>query len=265
MEVDVLQIKRLIQLKKLLVACLSVLFLSTNVYAIENKKVLILVSNVIDMGDIDKHDARNNLWEVAPPFHIFMSHGYTVDFASPTGDKVEFMMDPLGISSYAIKHEGFLDKANNSLTPLQINPDDYWAVFIGGGYGPLFDIANNKELLNVIAKIYEKGGVIGASGHGAGAFANVKLSNGDFMVEGKRIAGFPNSTEKSKSWAKKGTLLPFLVESQLLKNGANALNKKSLKDKHQVVIDQRLVTTMFLPSAALVAKEMVDLNAKNKH
>lgn len=241
------------------------LITSINVNAADSKKVLILVSNVADMGDIDKHDARNNLWEVAPPFHIFTSHGFTVDFASPTGKKVEFMMDPLGISSYAIKHEGFLDKANSSLTPSQLNPDDYWAVFIGGGYGPLFDIANNQALLHIIAKIYQAGGIVGASGHGAGAFANVQLTNGDFMVKEKHIAGFPNSTEKSKSWAKQGTLLPFLVESQLLKNGAIALNKKSLKDKHDVVIDQRIVTTMFLPSAALVAKEMIELYQTKKN
>jgi putative intracellular protease/amidase len=252
-------------IKKILIISLTLFIISMNVNATDNKKVLILVSNVVDMGDIDKHDARNNLWEVAPPFHIFTSHGFTVDFASPTGEKVEFMMDPLGISRYAIKYEGFLDKANNSLTPLQVNPDDYWAVFIGGGYGPLFDIANNKKLLTVIANIYQSGGIIGASGHGAGAFANVQLNDGQFMVKGKRIAGFPNSTEQSKSWAKEGSLLPFLVESQLLKNGANALNKESLLDKHDVVIDQRLVTTMFLPSAALVAKEMINLYAENKH
>ena len=223
------------------------------------KKVLILVSNMIDMGDEAKHDARNNLWEVAPPFHIFISHGVEVDFASPTGNEVEFMMDPIGISRYAIKHEGFLEKANESKSPKQINPDDYWGVFIGGGYGPLFDIANNPEMLAIIAEIYQAGGIVGSSGHGAGAFANVKLSNGEFLVKDKRVAGFPNSTEQSKTWAKQGTLLPFLVESQLKLNGAIALNKSTLEDKNAVVVDERIVSTMFLPSAALVAKEMIEL------
>jgi len=226
---------------------------------ITTKKVLIIASNRINMGDPDKHDARNNLWEVAPPYHVFVSHGYDVDFASPKGQKVEFMMDPLGISSYTIKYEGFMDKANHSLAPSQVNPSDYWAVYIGGGYGPLFDVANNPELLSIIAQVYEAGGIVGSGGHGAGVFANVKLANGVFLVKGKRIAGFPDSTEQSKSWAKQGTLLPFLVESQLTKNGATALNKTTLKDKHEVVIDQRIVSTMFLPSAALVAKEMIDL------
>jgi len=46
----------------------------------------------------------------------------------------------------------------------------------------------------------------------------------------------------------------------LNKNGAIAQNKKSLKDKHEVIVDQRIVSTMFLPSAALVAKEMIILN-----
>jgi putative intracellular protease/amidase len=223
------------------------------------KKVLIIASNMIDMGDSEKHDARNNLWEVAPPYHVFVSHGYEVDFASPKGGKVEFSMDPIGISSYTIKYEGFLVKANQSLTPEQINPNDYWAVYIGGGYGPLFDVANNPKLLSVIAEIYESGGIVGAGGHGAGAFANVTLSNGEFLVKGKRVAGFPDSTEQTKSWANQGSLLPFLVESQLNKNGAFAQNKQTLKDKHDVVIDQRIVSTMFLPSAALVAKEMITL------
>jgi putative intracellular protease/amidase len=234
-----------------------ILVISTNLSAEPPKNVLIIASNIIDMGDPDKHDARNNLWEVAPPYHIFISHGYDVDFASPNGGKLEFMMDPLGISSYTIKYEGFLDKANNSLSPEKINPSDYWGVYIGGGYGPLFDVAHNKELQSIVAKIYESGGIVGAGGHGAGAIANVLLSSGQYLVKGKKVAGFPNSTEKSKSWAKQGTLLPFFVESQLNKNGAIAQNKSTLKDKHAVVIDQRIISTMFLPSSALVAKEMV--------
>jgi putative intracellular protease/amidase len=241
---------------------ITTLFISFSSFAIPDKKVLIIVSNMVDMGDSEKHDARNNLWEVAPPYHIFLSHGYEVDFVSPKGGKVSFMMDPLGISSYTIKYENFLDKTNSSLTPKQVITSDYWGVYIGGGYGPLFDVAYNKDLQSIIAKIYESTGIIGSGGHGAGAFANVVLSSGQFLIKDKKIAGFPDSTEKSKSWAKQGSLLPFLVESQLKKNGAIAQNKQTLKDKHEVVIDQRIVSTMFLPSAAIVAKEMIILNKK---
>ncbi len=226
---------------------------------ITNKKgkILIIVSNIEYMGDPEKHFAGNNLLEVAPPYHVFSSHGYNVDFASPSGEKIPFSMEPLGISSYTIKYENFMEKVNQSITPEKIIPANYDAVYIGGGYGPLFDVAVEEKLLSVIASIYENGGILGGCGHGPGAYANVKLSNGNFLVSQKKITGFPNSTEKTKAWANEGTLLPFLVEDQLRKNGAIFLTKNDLEDKHDIVIDQRIISTMFLPSAAIVAKEMI--------
>lgn len=233
----------------------------------EKERILIIVSNTEHMGDPEKQFAGNNLWEVAPPYHIFVSHGYEVDFVSPTGGNVPFSMDPLGISSYTIKYENFMEKVNSSLTPNQVDPKKYKAVFIGGGYGPLFDVANNKDLLAIIAKVYENKGIVGACGHGSGAFANVELNSGAYLVKGKKVTGFPNSTEITKSWAKEGTLLPFSLEDKLRENGAVFQSKTDLNDKHDVVIDSRIVSTMFLPSSAIVAKEMINLietNAYNK-
>lgn len=234
--------------------------INVNVDAEEPRKVLIVVSNQVDMGDPEQHEARNDLFEVAPPYHVFLAHGFEVDFVSPDGGPVSFMRDPLGISSYAIAYEGFLEKAEATLSPEQVDADDYWGVFIGGGYGVMFDVAADDETQALIAEIYESGGILGASGHGSAGFANVRLSTGEYLVESKRIAGFPNSTETTKDWAEQGTLLPFLLETRLNENGAIALNKASLEDQNEVVIDQNMVTTMFLPSAALVAKEMILLN-----
>ena len=235
------------------------IFISCKNDVTENERILIIVSNTEDMGDAEKHFAGNNLWEVAPPYHVFVSHGYKVDFVSPTGGKVPFSMDPVGISSYTIKYENFYGNVENSLTPDQVDYKNYKAVFIGGGYGPLFDVANNQKLLSIIANIYENDGIVGGCGHGPGAFANVKLSNGDYMVKGKKVTGFPNSTEITKSWAKEGSLLPVMLEDQLRKNGGIFQTKSDLNDKHDIVIDKRTVTTMFLPSSAIVAKEMIKL------
>lgn len=247
-------------MKNILFSLLIILiFISCKNDVTENERILIIVSNTEDMGDAEKHFAGNNLWEVAPPYHVFVSHGYKVDFVSPTGGKVPFSMDPVGISSYTIKYENFYGNVENSLTPDQVDYKNYKAVFIGGGYGPLFDVANNQKLLSIIANIYENDGIVGGCGHGPGAFANVKLSNGDYMVKGKKVTGFPNSTEITKSWAKEGSLLPVMLEDQLRKNGGIFQTKSDLNDKHDIVIDKRIVTTMFLPSSAIVAKEMIKL------
>jgi hypothetical protein len=132
---------------KNLIAVLGIILISFVLPAVasDTKKILIIASNVADMGDPEKHEARNDLWEFAPPYHVFVSHGYSVDFVSPLGGPVPFMREPFGISSYTIKYEGFLSKANNSLAPKQVNPSEYAAVFFGGGYGNLFDVASNKD------------------------------------------------------------------------------------------------------------------------
>ncbi len=245
-------------MKKTLLSLLIILiFISCKNDITEKRRILIIVSNTEDMGDAEKHFAGNNLWEVAPPYHVFVSHGYKVDFVSPTGGKVPFSMDPVGISSYTIKYENFNGNVEKSLTPDQVDYKNYKAVFIGGGYGPLFDVANNKKLLSIIANVYENDGIVGGCGHGPGAFANVKLSNGDYMVKDKKVTGFPKSTEITKSWAKEGTLLPIMLEDQLRNNGGIFQTKSDLNDKHDIVIDKRIVTTMFLPSSAIVAKEMI--------
>ena len=65
---------------------ITILLISFSSTATPPKKILIIASNMIDMGDAEKHDARNNLWEVAPPYHIFLSHGYEVDFVLQADD-----------------------------------------------------------------------------------------------------------------------------------------------------------------------------------
>jgi putative intracellular protease/amidase len=245
-------------------------FVMADSFAVDRTdRILIAVSNVADMGDPERHEAKNNLWEVAPPYHVFVMHGYQVDFVSPKGGKVPFSMDvdqvdPPGMISYTIKYERFREKSDATLTPDQVDPANYAAVFIGGGAGPLFDVASDTKLLALIARIYENGGVLGGCGHGPGSFSNVKLATGEYLVRGKKITGFPNSSEKAKKWSKGGTLLPFLVEDGLRARGALYLGKDDLQDKHDVVIDQRLVTTMFLPSSAIVAEEMVRLLGASK-
>lgn len=136
------------------------------------------------------------------------------DFVSPKGGKVPFSMDvdqtdPPGMISYTLKYEGFREKSNATLTPDQVDPAKYTAVFIGGGAGPLFDVASDPKLLSLIAKVYENGGVLGGCGHGPGSFSNVKLSTGEYLVKGKRVTGFPNSSEKTKKWSKEARSCRF--------------------------------------------------------
>jgi putative intracellular protease/amidase len=247
--------------KARILLALTLLLSTVAAAAADSKKVLMIFSNGAAMGETT---AKNNLWEHAEPHHVFVMHGYAVDFVSPQGGQVPFSLDedvtdPPGMVSYTIKYEGFREKAGRTLRPEQVDAGEYVAVFIGGGAGHLFDVSNDRRLLSIIAGIYENGGIVGACGHGPGSFGNVKLANGQYLVSGKRLTGFPNSTEQNSKWTNGGALLPFRVEDRLRARGALFLTKADLADKHDAVIDQRIVTTMFLPSSAIVAQEMINL------
>lgn len=231
------------------------------------KRILIGVSNVADMGDPEKHEAKNNLWEVAPAYHVFVMYGYEVDFVSPKGGSVPFShevdeVDPPGMISYTIKYEGFRDKAGRTMAPDEVDPSKYVGYFVAGGAGPLFDVARNPKILAIASRVYESGGVIGGCGHGPGSLANVKLENGTYVVSGRKVTGFPNSSEKASKWSKGGTLLPFMVEDALRARGGIFQTKDDLTSKFDVVVDRRVVTTMFLSSCANAAREMIDLIPK---
>lgn len=226
------------------------------------RRILIGVSNVADMGDPEKHEAKNNLWEVAPAYHVFIMHGFEVDFVSPQGGPVPFgrevdEFDPPGMVSYTIKYEGFREKTSQTLTPQRVDAARYSGYFVAGGAGPLFDVATDAGILDIAAKIYESGGAVGGCGHGPGSLANVKLGNDTYLVSGKKVTGFPNSSEEMSKWSKGGALLPFLVEDALRTRGGLFQTKADLSDKFTVVVDGRVVTTMFLSSCANAAKEMI--------
>jgi putative intracellular protease/amidase len=226
------------------------------------RRILIGVSQIEHMGDPDKHEAKNSLWEVAPAYHVFRMHGYEIDFVSPNGGAVPFSrevdeIDPPGMVSYTIKYENFRKKTRNTLAAKHVDTKKYAAYFVAGGAGPLFDIAQNPTVLSIAAAIYDNGGGLGGCGHGPGSLANIKRGNGDYVVKGVRVTGFPNSTEKTKDWAKNGTLLPFLVEDILRARGGLFLTKEDLADKFAVIVDQRVVTTMFMSSCANAAEELV--------
>jgi putative intracellular protease/amidase len=123
-----------------------------------------------------------------------------------------------------------------------------------GGHGTMWDFPNSKALKEVTKKIYEKGGVVAAVCHGPAALINVKLSNGKYLVSGKKIAAFTNEEEEIVKLTKQ---MPFLLESKLIERGASFQSTKAWQEK--VVVDQRVVTGQNPASASRLGEEVVKL------
>ncbi|KAF5276815.1 hypothetical protein FQR65_LT16158 [Abscondita terminalis] len=105
------------------------------------------------------------------------------------------------------------------------------------GHGTMWDFADNAELEKITADVYENGGVVGAVCHGPAGLVNVKLNNGKYLVDGKKINAFTNEEETA---VKLETLFRFLLERKLIERGAKF--EKSEPWQPHVTIDQRVIT-----------------------
>ncbi len=225
------------------------------------RKVLMVAGNGTTVYDVEKNkSASNSIDEYTGAYMVFRMAGYDIDIVTPLGGEAVFSgFYPEPTSPYVERYEGFGEKKSNTLSQKDIKVDDYEIVFYGGGYGVVFELKDATSINRSVGEIYSNGGVLAGCGHGPAGLAHVVDSKGNFIVAGKTVTGFPNSTEQTKDWADYGRQLPFTVEDILRKNGAKFLTKEDLNDKYDIVSNQRIVTSMFKPMCGIVAKEAIDL------
>jgi len=223
----------------------------------ESKKILIVLTNHNKLGNTGKKTGFY-LDEVAHPYAVFTKAGFDVDFVSPTGEEAPIdpksynLDDPL--NKQFIENKTVMAQVKDTLSPKEINLNQYSAIFFAGGHGVMWDLPNNKELSKITAAIYEKGGVVGAVCHGPAGLVNVKLSNGNYLVAGKEVAAFTNEEEEAVKLTEE---MPFLLESKLIERGANHTEADNFQS--HVVVSGNLVTGQNPASATKTAEEMVKL------
>lgn len=194
------------------------------------------------------------LSEVTHPWEVLTNAGYEIEFVSPKGGKAP--VDGFNLDDAANKKfwndTAYRTKIENTFKPSQIKPEDYVAIHYAGGHGTMWDFADNTELAEIAAKIYEKGGIVSAVCHGPAGLVNIKLSNGKYLVEGKKINAFTNQEEIA---VKLDNIVPFLLESKLIERGA-IFEKAGLWQPYAVT-DQRVVTGQNPQSAKLVGEAVL--------
>lgn len=217
---------------------------STTVYAQSlkskkmSKKILFVVSSHSEKGNTGEKTGYY-LSEVSHPWEVLHNAGYEIDFVSPLGGTPPVdgfnLEDPINKKFWENKEYHY--KINHSMKPAEVNPADYVAIHYAGGHGTMWDFADNTALASIAAKIYENNGVVSAVCHGPAGLVNIKLSNGNYLVAGKKINAFTNEEEIA---VKLENVVPFLLETKLIERGAK-FEKSGLWQAH-VTVDQRVVT-----------------------
>ncbi|MEM9823157.1 MAG: type 1 glutamine amidotransferase domain-containing protein, partial [Bacteroidota bacterium] len=176
-----------------------------NPNATTQKKILMIVSNPTVSAQTGW---PIGCWaaELTHPYKAFTEAGFEVVLASPEGGKIEFdaYSDPRDESQWSrsdLISMGFIHTPELMALTEQtaqlstVNPDDFAAIFLVGGQGPMYTFKNNQALMQFFANFYETGKPSAAVCHATTILTDTKLSNGQFLVEGKSWTGFANSEE----------------------------------------------------------------------
>lgn len=194
--------------------------------------------------------------EFAKAYRVFKANGIEVDVASPKGGKVEAdkfdATKPYNVPVLADK--SIMTKLANTIATVNLNANDYDAIFVVGGKGAMFDLPKDKALQRVIGDIYQQQGSVAAVCHGPAALVDVKLADGSYLIANKAINGFTNKEEQlfGKKWLKQ---FEFMLEDKLVERGAN-FQSSDIMLSH-VAVDERLITGQNPTSTTDVAIALV--------
>lgn len=215
-------------------------------------KVLFVVSSHGELGDTGKKTGYF-LSEVTHPWSV-LSAEYEIDVVSPKGGRPPVdgfdLNDPIN-RKYWDSPE-WQDKMSTTMTPDEVDPSQYKAIFYAGGHGAMWDFPNNEKLAEIAQKIYEAGGFVAAVCHGPAGILNIKLKDGSLLVKGKKVDSFTNAEEEANGTAK---IVPFLLQTALTDRGA--IFECGAPWTDHVVRDGRLITGQNPMSALSLGKELL--------
>jgi putative intracellular protease/amidase len=163
--------------------------------------------------------------ELSHPYWELTQRGYRVDVASPEGGNLEAdsWSDPRDETRYSaddLLSLGFINSLEHLKLVEQSRPladvavDDYDAVLLVGGQGPMYTFFEDERVHRLVASFYEADKVTAVICHATCVLLKAHLSNGSLLVEGKTWTGFANSEERFADDYVGRKIQPFWIEDE---------------------------------------------------
>ena len=221
-------------------------------------KVLMVLTSHSELGNTGEN---TGFWieEFATPYYVLADAGAEITIASPLGGQPPVDPKSAAPDAQTPSTERFyrdtllIDKVAHSLKLNDIKEADYEAVFYPGGHGPLWDLATDKDSIQLIETFYNHQKPISFVCHAPAALVNAKAINGEPLVKGKHLTGFSNTEEEAVQLTK---VVPFLLEDELTKQGAHY--SKGADWASYVKQDGLLITGQNPGSSGAVAKILLE-------
>lgn len=201
--------------------------------------------------------------ELIHPYAEFTKAGCQVTISSPNGGKVEFdgYSDPRDASGYSkddtlsleyINRPEFMQLLENTAEIANLNMNNFDAIVVCGGQSPMFTFRQDKILIQLFCDFYATGKPTAALCHGTCVLLEAKLPDGSSLIQGKTITGFANSEEDYGDRVVGQKMMPFRIEDEATKLGANFVTKEAFAS--HAVQDGNLITGQQQNSGAATAK-----------
>lgn len=163
-------------------------------FNLAGKRALVVTTSHDKLGDTG--DATGVFGsEMTVPYYAFLDAGLQVDIASIKGGKIPIQPWSMNWPLATADDRRFLSdptamgKLQNSIPIAKIDAKDYDVIFMAGGWGASYDLAQSPELADVITKANAEGVIIGSVCHGALGLVNARDVDGTPLLEGRRVTG----------------------------------------------------------------------------
>lgn len=220
------------------------------------KRILFILSNAHFHGELDQPTGAS-FSEIVNAFDVFKKSGFTVDFVSPQGGAVPlaYINTSMPLHKKYIYDQDFMYALANTRRPADIEPAKYKAVHYVGGGSAMYGVADNEQIQQISMEIYERhNGIISSVCHGTAGIAHLKTKDGQYLVSGKRISGYPDEYEnKEAAYFKQ---FPFWIQKTIEDRGGDF--RFSGRNKTHVEVDGRVITGQNYLSSAAVAEKIIE-------
>ncbi|GAB1448106.1 MAG: type 1 glutamine amidotransferase domain-containing protein [Bacteroidia bacterium] len=207
--------------------------------------------------------------ELTHPLRVFQEAGYEVELVSTQGGKLEMdgysnPLDPSGYSAHDIITLGYLQQPSflamleNTPALSTVNMNQYDAIFLVGGQGPMYTFKGNETLQKLFASFYEAGKPAAAVCHSTTLLLETRLSSGELLVKGKTWTGFADAEEDFADQAVGMKIQPYRIEEEARKL-ADTQFKVAAPFSSYAIQDGFLITGQQQNSGAAAAEMVVDL------
>jgi putative intracellular protease/amidase len=226
-------------------------------------KILMVFTSHDQLGDTG---LKTGFWleEGAAPYFVFRDAGVQLTLASPKGGQPPIdpkSDDPKNQTPAQIrfKNDAQAQRAfANTVRLADVKAENFDTIFYPGGHGPMWDLAEDPVSIALLESFYNSGKPIALVCHSPGVLRHVKY-RGEPLVKGKQVTGFTNGEEE---FMKLTTVVPFLVEDELLQLGA-IFEKKKNWDPFTIT-DGRLITGQNPASSTVTAQALLEFMAAKK-